>query len=79
MEPGRRERGAARAGIRPIMCRTERTVTNMADAYTRTLKGQKIGVCLVQSGPGIENAVIAISLTACNIRSNISTAGVARL
>jgi thiamine pyrophosphate-dependent acetolactate synthase large subunit-like protein len=47
---------AAAVGIRPIVTRTERTLINMADAYTRVSNGRRTGVCLVQAGPGIENA-----------------------
>jgi acetolactate synthase-1/2/3 large subunit len=47
--------GAA-AGIRPIISRMERGAVNMADGYTRVNNGHKNGVCLVQAGPGIENA-----------------------
>lgn len=47
---------AAAVGIRPIVGREERTVINMADAYTRVSNGQRIGVCMVQSGPGSEHA-----------------------
>jgi len=46
----------AEVGIRPIMPCTERTVIGMADGYTRATNGQRIGVCAVQMGPGIENA-----------------------
>src|SRR5688572_6071160 len=53
--------GAAMEGLRIITCRTERTVTNMADGYTRVLNGQRIGVCMVQSGPGIENAYVGVA------------------
>ena len=47
---------AAAAGIRPIISRMERGAVNMADGYTRINNGRKNGVCLVQAGPGIENA-----------------------
>ncbi|HLI26876.1 MAG TPA: thiamine pyrophosphate-requiring protein [Chloroflexota bacterium] len=47
---------AAAAGIRPIVGRLERTVINMADGYTRVTNGRRTGVCMVQRGPGIENA-----------------------
>jgi acetolactate synthase-1/2/3 large subunit len=47
---------AAAVGIRPIVAREERTVINMADAYTRMSNGHRIGVCMVQSGPGSEHA-----------------------
>ena len=42
---------AAAAGIRPIVTRTERTLINMADAYTRVSNGHRTGVCMVQAGP----------------------------
>ena len=47
---------AASAGIRPIISRMERGAVNMADGYSRINNGANPGVCLVQSGPGIENA-----------------------
>ena len=47
---------AASAGIRPIITRMERGAVNMADGYSRVNNGSKNGVCLVQAGPGIENA-----------------------
>ena len=46
----------AAAGIRPIIARMERGAVNMADAYSRINNGNKTGVCIVQAGPGIENA-----------------------
>src|SRR3569833_1404386 len=46
---------AAAAGIRPVVSRVERTMINMADAYSRISNGHKIGVCMMQSGPGIEH------------------------
>ncbi len=46
----------AAAGIRPVIARMERGAVNMADAYTRINNGNKNGVCIVQAGPGIENA-----------------------
>jgi acetolactate synthase-1/2/3 large subunit len=46
----------AAAGIKPIVGREERSVINMADAFTRVNNGHQIGVCLVQSGPGAEHA-----------------------
>ncbi len=47
---------AASAGIRPIIARMERGAVNMADGYSRVHNGAKTGVCIVQAGPGIENA-----------------------
>ncbi len=46
----------ARVGIRPIMARTERTLINMADGFSRISNGDRLGVACVQSGPGSENA-----------------------
>ncbi len=46
----------AAAGIKPIISRMERGAVNMADAYSRINNGNKTGVCIVQAGPGIENA-----------------------
>ena len=46
----------ALAGIRPIICRQERTGVNMADGYSRVHNGRKIGVFTMQHGPGAENA-----------------------
>lgn len=47
---------AAAVGIRPILARTEKTLINMTDGYSRATNGERIGVCVVQEGPGIENA-----------------------
>ncbi len=52
---------AACVGIRPIMTRTERTLVNMADGYTRVLNGRRTGVCAVQHGPGAENAFAGVA------------------
>ena len=46
----------SKLGIRPILGRTERTIINMADGYSRVSRGKKIGVVAVQYGPGAENA-----------------------
>lgn len=46
----------ASVGIRPIVGREERSVINMADAFSRTNNGRSIGVCMVQGGPGAEHA-----------------------
>ena len=48
---------AARAGIRPIICRQERTGVNMADGFSRTANGRPFGVFTMQTGPGAENAL----------------------
>jgi acetolactate synthase-1/2/3 large subunit len=46
----------ARAGIRPVIVRQERTGLHMADAISRVTSGEKIGVFAMQHGPGAENA-----------------------
>ena len=48
--------GAAEADIRPIIVRQERTGLHMADAISRTTSGNKLGVFVMQHGPGSENA-----------------------
>ncbi len=52
---------AARAGVRPIICRQERVGVNMADAYSRVTNGRRIGVFTMQSGPGAENAYAGVA------------------
>ncbi|MCZ6679055.1 MAG: thiamine pyrophosphate-requiring protein [Candidatus Poribacteria bacterium] len=47
---------SAKVGIRPIMARTERTLINMADGFSRISNAKRLGVAVVQSGPGSENA-----------------------
>ena len=47
---------AAALKIRPVVSRTERVAVNMADGYSRMTGGRKIGVSVVQYGPGAENA-----------------------
>ena len=49
------EHGAA-ADIRPIIVRQERIGLHMADAIARVTSGKKIGVFVMQHGPGAENA-----------------------
>jgi acetolactate synthase-1/2/3 large subunit len=51
----------ARLGIRPILARTERTMVNMADGFSRASNGRKLGVAAVQQGPGAENAYPGIA------------------
>ncbi len=48
--------GAAKAGIRTVIVRQERTGLHMADAISRLSSGRKIGVFGMQHGPGTENA-----------------------
>jgi len=47
---------SAKIGIRPIIARTEKTLINIADGYTRAQNAVKPTVIVVQGGPGIENA-----------------------
>lgn len=51
----------ASLGIRPIITRTERTLVNMADGYTRVHEARRFGVCAVQAGPGAENAFAGVA------------------
>jgi len=52
---------AAALKIRPLVSRTERVAVNMADGYSRMTSGRKIGVAVVQYGPGSENAFGAMA------------------
>jgi acetolactate synthase-1/2/3 large subunit len=47
---------AAKADIRPILVRQERTGLHMADGFSRISSGKRIGVFVMQYGPGAENA-----------------------
>jgi acetolactate synthase-1/2/3 large subunit len=51
----------AGVGIRPLVARTERTLVNMADGYSRACNGRRIGVAAVQQGPGAENAFAGVA------------------
>src|SRR5262249_22914459 len=51
----------AAVGIRPIVARTERTLVNMADGYSRASNGRRLGVATVQHGPGAENAFAGVA------------------
>ena len=46
----------AKAGIRPILCRQERMGMAIADGFSRTTNGKRLGVFAMQHGPGAENA-----------------------
>jgi acetolactate synthase-1/2/3 large subunit len=46
---------AAIAGIRPLVFRQEGTGIHMVDGYSRVTNGQRIGVFMMQNGPGAEN------------------------
>lgn len=47
---------AAGIGIRTVIVRQERVGLHMADAYSRMTSGEKIGVFVMQHGPGSENS-----------------------
>ena len=47
---------AAKVGIRPIICRQERMGMAIADGFSRTTNGKRLGVFTMQHGPGTENA-----------------------
>lgn len=47
---------AARIDIRTVIVRQERTGLHMADALSRMSKGGRMGVFVMQQGPGAENA-----------------------
>lgn len=47
---------AAAVGIRTVIVRQERVGVHMADAYSRMTSGDKVGVFVMQHGPGAENS-----------------------
>jgi len=51
----------AHVGIKPIVTRTERVAVNIADGFSRTARDDRIGVCAVQEGAGIENAFSGVA------------------
>ncbi len=52
---------AAAADIRTIVVRQERIGLHMADAISRLTKGKKMGLFVMQHGPGAENAYGAVA------------------
>ena len=48
-------------GIRPIKSRTERVAVGIADGFTRASFGRRNGICMVQNGPGSENAFAGVA------------------
>jgi acetolactate synthase-1/2/3 large subunit len=52
---------AAKIGIRPIICRQERTGVNIADGLSRISNGRKFGVFTMQQGPGAENCFAGVA------------------
>ncbi len=47
---------AAKADIRPVLCRQERVGVGIADGYARVTNGKSLAVFCMQYGPGAENA-----------------------
>src|SRR5215831_16371386 len=47
---------AAKADIRPVLCRQERVGVGIADGYARVTNGRPLAVFCMQYGPGAENA-----------------------
>ena len=47
---------AAKAEIRPVLCRQERVGVGVADGYARVKNGKKLAAFCMQYGPGAENA-----------------------
>ena len=52
---------AAKAGIRPIVCRQERVGVGIADGFSRVTNGERMGVFAMQYGPGAENAFAGVA------------------
>jgi acetolactate synthase-1/2/3 large subunit len=52
---------AARAGIRPVVCRQERVGVGIADGFSRIAAPSRFGVFACQFGPGIENSFSGIA------------------
>ena len=52
---------SAKIGIRPVICRQERTGVNIADGYARVTNGAGLGVFTMQYGPGAENAFAGVA------------------
>ena len=52
---------AAKADIRPVICRQERVGVHMADGCARVMNGKTLGVFAMQYGPGAENAFPGIA------------------
>lgn len=46
----------AKVGVRPVICRQERVGMSIADGFSRTTNGNRIGAFASQVGPGTENA-----------------------
>lgn len=51
----------AAIGIRPVLCRQERVGVGIADGFSRTTNGRRLGVFAMQYGPGAENAFAGVA------------------
>jgi acetolactate synthase-1/2/3 large subunit len=51
----------AAVGIRPLLCRQERVGAGIADGFSRTTNGKRLGVFAMQYGPGAENAFAGVA------------------
>ena len=51
----------AKEGIRPIIARNERVGVGMVDGFTRASFGRRMGVCAMQTGPGVQNAYSGVA------------------
>ena len=49
----------ARIGIKPILCRQERVGMGIADGFSRTSNGKRLGVFAMQQGPGAGGGPVA--------------------
>ncbi len=52
---------SAKVGIRPVLCRQERMGIAIADGFSRTTDGKRIGVFCMQQGPGTENSFAGVA------------------
>jgi thiamine pyrophosphate-dependent acetolactate synthase large subunit-like protein len=51
----------SKEGIRPIISRNERVGVGIADGFTRASFAQRVGVCAMQNGPGVENSFSGVA------------------
>ena len=51
----------AAIGIRPVLCRQERVGVGIADGFSRTTNGRRLGAFAMQYGPGAENAFAGVA------------------
>ena len=51
----------AKESIRSILSRNERVGVGIADGFTRASFAQRVGVCAMQNGPGVENSFSGVA------------------